>query len=339
MYYKAIIQGRLEFGSDKSYQKVRKMYDYRTENYYKGVLVFTAEDVFNDEDLSLEIPRHVSQITEKNFKNTCSLLEYCAQFALAGSIRAWQIDEGRIMHYAIIEPDSDKVAVRSFLKGRKLVKQIGKEDEAIQALTKAIEKYNRHAQAYERRAKVNFLLKKYHDAKRDYTKCINIDPTIPTSYYGRAKVHLLEENYQLAIDDLTMATKYSIALQTVYWKAKRIKADCHMKLKQWEKAAFDLKFFSKRKFVPDDPNYQWKRWAHYQYGRVLIETEEYKEALIALNMALKIEGGSGNIQNKEILRLRGIAKKKAGKTGYLKDIKQAAKLGDLQAKSLLKEFA
>jgi tetratricopeptide (TPR) repeat protein len=339
MFYKAIIQGRLEFGSDKSYQKVRKMYDYRTENYYKGVLVFTAEDVFNDEDLSLEIPRHVSQITEKNFKNTCSLLEYCAQFALAGSIRAWQIDEGRIMHYAIIEPDSDKVAVRSFLKGRKLVKQIGKEDEAIQALTKAIEKYNRHAQAYERRAKVNFLLKKYHDAKRDYTKCINIDPTIPTSYYGRAKVHLLEENYQLAIDYLTMATKYSIALQTVYWKAKRIKADCHMKLKQWEKAAFDLKFFSKRKFVPDDPNYQWKRWAHYQYGRVLIETEEYKEALIALNMALEIEGGSGNIQNKEILRLRGIAKKKAGKTGYLKDIKQAAKLGDLQAKSLLKEFA
>jgi tetratricopeptide (TPR) repeat protein len=339
MFYKAIIQGRLEFGNDKSYQKVVKMYDYRTENYYKGVLVFTAEEVFNNEDLSLEIPRHVSQITEKNFKNTCSLLEYCAQFALAGSIRAWQIDEGKIMHYAIIEPDSDKVAVRSFLKGRKLVKQIGKEDEAIKALTKAIEKYDRHAQAYERRAKVNFLLKKYHDAKRDYTKCINIDSTIPTAYYGRAKVHILEKNYQEAIDDLEESTRYSIALQAVYWKAKRIKAECHIKLKQWEKAAFDLKFFSKRIFKTDDPNYPWGRWGYYYYGYVLLELKEYKEALAAFNIALETDMGAGKIENRDILRLRGVAKKYAGKTGYLKDIREAAKLGDLQAKSLLKEFA
>lgn len=339
MFYKAIIQGRLEFGNDKSYQKVRKMYDYRTENYYKGVLVFTAEEIFNDEELSLEIPRHVSQITEKNFKNTCSLLEYCAQFALAGSIRAWQIDEGNIMHYAIIEPDSDKVAVRSFLKGRKLVKQIGKENEAIKALTKAIEKYDRHAQAYERRAKVNFLLKNYHDAKRDYSKCINIDPTIPTAYYGRAKVHILEENYQEAINDLELATKLSIALQTVYWKAKRMKAECHIKLKQYEKAAFDLKFFSKRIFEKDDPNYAWTRWGYFNHGVVLLELKDYKEALIAFNNALDSDMGEGKIENKDILRLRGVAKKNAGKTGYLKDIREAAKLGDQQAKSLLKEYA
>lgn len=339
MFYKAIIQGRLEFGNDKSYQKVRKMYDYRTENYYKGVLVFTAEDVFKDEELSMEIPRHVSQITEKNFKNTCSLLEYCAQFALAGSIRAWQIDEGNIMHYAIIEPDSDKVAVRSFLKGRKLVKQIGKENEAIKALTKAIEKYDRHAQAYERRAKVNFILKKYHDAKRDYTKCINIDPTIPTAYYGRAKVHILEENFQEAVNDLEQATKLSIALQSVYWKAKKIKAECHMKLKQFDKAAFDLKFFSKRIFKSDDPNFAWGRWGHFNYGVVLLELGDYKEALIAFTHALETEMGAGKIEDKDILRLRGMAKKNAGKTGYLKDIRDAAKLGDLQAKSLLKEFA
>ncbi|MGB5362085.1 MAG: hypothetical protein WBN17_02145, partial [Aureibaculum sp.] len=261
MFFKAIIQGRLEFGTERSYDKVLKMYESRTESYYKNTLIFKAEEIFIPEEKALVIPRYVAQVTEKSFRNTASLLEYCSQFAVAGSIRSWQIDEGKIMHYAIAEPDSDKVAVQSFIKGRKLVKETGKESEALIALTKAIEKYDRHAQAYERRAKVNFILKRYHDAKRDYTKCINIDPTIPTAFYGRAKVLIIEEKWEEAIDDLENATKNAIALQTVFWKAKRMKAKCHIKLKQWEKAAFDLKFFCKRKFKDDDPNYVWKRWA------------------------------------------------------------------------------
>lgn len=339
MFYKAIIQGRLEFGREKSYDKVVKMYEYRTETYYRNALIFKQEEVFLPEELALEVPRFVAQVTEKSFKNTADLLHYCAQFAVAGSIRAWLIDEGSILRYEMIEPDSDKAVVQSFIKGRKLVKQKGKEDEAIKALTKAIEKYDRHAQAYERRAKVNFFLKKYHDAKRDYGKCIGIDPSIPTAYYGRAKVHILEENYQAAVDDLENATKKAIALQTVYWKAKRLKAECHIKLKQYDKAAFDLKFFCKRKFTKDDPNFGWKKWGLYHYGKVLLELEEYELALEAFNDALKVENHKVDIDNSEIYRYRGIAKKKAGKKGFIKDIKEAAKMGDKQAKTLLKEFA
>ncbi len=339
MYYKAIIQGRLEFGRKKSYDKVVKMFEYRTETYYRNTLIFKQEDVFLPDELALEVPRFVAQVTEKSFKNTADLLHYCAQFAVAGSVRAWMIEEGNILRYEMIEPDSDKAVVQSFIKGRKLVKQKGKEDEAIEALTKAIEKYNGHAQAYERRAKVNFFLKKYHDAKRDYGKCIGIDPSIPTAYYGRAKVHILEENFQAAIDDLENATKKAIALQTVYWKAKKLKAECHIKLKQYDKAAFDLKFFCKRKFTPDDPNFGYKKWGLYHYGKVLLELKEYELALEAFNDALKVENSKVEIDNSEIFRYRGIAKKKAGKKGYIKDIKEAAKMGDKQAKTLLKEYA
>ncbi|MBL0098847.1 MAG: hypothetical protein IPP49_01360 [Saprospiraceae bacterium] len=235
MYLKTIIQGRLEFGTQKSYDKVTKMFLQRLETYYKTDVFFKFEDIFKDEELSLEIPRYVGQVTDKAFRTTTNLLGYCAQFAVAGSIRAWLINEGEIVHFETLEPESDKGAVQSFVKGRRLVKVKGKESEALAALSQAIEKYDRHAQAYERRAKVNFLMKNYHDALRDYNKCINIDPTIPTAYYGKAKIHMLKGEWEDAIQNLDEAIKKSIALQTLYWKSRKLKAECHIKLKEWQK--------------------------------------------------------------------------------------------------------
>jgi len=288
IYFKTIIQGRLEFGSAKSYDKLIKLYDSRAETYHKNDVVFTSEEIFDPEKLTMEIPRYVGQITEKRYKNTIALLSYSVQFAVTGSIRAWMSEEGKVMHYNLMEPESDKAAVRSFLKGRSLVKEDGKEKEAIAALSKAIEKYDRHAQAYERRAKVVFRMQNYHDAKRDYTKCINLDSTIPTAYYGRAKVHMIEESWQLAIDDFNQALKRSVALQPVYWKARRHKATCHMKLKQSKEAAFDLKLYSNRNFSKEDVNYNYKGWSLLNYAKLLEEAEEYKDAIANLDKALLI---------------------------------------------------
>ena len=224
IYFKTIIQGRLEFGSEKTYQKVITQFRQRSENYYKSDIIFEEEDIFDEEKLTLEIPRFVGQFTEKKFKNTVALLDYCSQFAVMGSIRAWMSEGGKVMHYKLMEPDSDKAAVRFYNKGKKLVKEAGREEEAIAALTKAIKKYDKHAMAYERRGKVTFIMQNYHDAKRDYTKCINMDPSIPTAYYGRAKVHMINEDWDLAIADLEATIAKSIALQPVYWKARLLKA-------------------------------------------------------------------------------------------------------------------
>ena len=59
MYFKTIIQGRLEFGTQKSYEKVTKMFLQRLETYYKTDVFFKYEEIFKDDDLSLEIPRYV----------------------------------------------------------------------------------------------------------------------------------------------------------------------------------------------------------------------------------------------------------------------------------------
>lgn len=337
MYFKTIIQGRLEFGTHKSYEKVTKMFIQRLETYYKTDVFFKFEDIFNEEDLSLEIPRYVAQVSEKAFRTTTNLLGYCTQFAIAGSIRCWLINEGEIINFVTLEPESDKGAVQSFVKGRKLVKVAGKENEAIEALSQAIEKYDRHAQAYERRAKVNFIMKNYHDSLRDYNKCIAIDPTIPTAYYGKAKIHMIKEEWQQAIENLDESIKKSIALQTLYWKSRKLKAECHIQLKEWQKAAFDLKLFTGRSFDKNDPNRFWIRWANYHYGLVLLELDENVEALKAFDKAIDAPAVVDGIKEADMLTYRGIAKQKAGKNGY-KDIKDAASKGGKKAKGLLKSM-
>lgn len=337
--YKTIVQGRLEFGNQRSYDQVLKMFLYRVESYYKMDIFLEAEEIFDESTFRMSVPRLVKQVSSKTFKNTVNLVEYCAQFAISGSLKAWLIEEGKILKYYSIEPDSDKAAVQDYIKGKKLFKQSGKENEALKALTNAIEKFDKHAMAYEKRARVNFMLKKYHEALRDYNKSLNIDPTNASAYYGRALIYKLQEDYEKAIVDLDETLKKSIALQPIYWEARRHKSDCHLALKQYEKSAFDLKLFTKRPFKEVDVNHSWRKYAFFQYGKVLLELGQFEEALTAFESALKIKLVSRIIQESDILLYRGIAKQKAGKNGYLNDLKQSSILGNKKASKLLAEIA
>jgi tetratricopeptide (TPR) repeat protein len=97
---------------------------------------------------------------------------------------------------------------------------------------------------------------------------------------------MIKEEWQEAIENLDESIKKSIALQTLYWKSRKLKAECHIQLKEWQKAAFDLKLFTNRAFESDNPNKFWVRWAFYQYGLVLLEMEDFPEALRAFDKAL-----------------------------------------------------
>jgi len=97
MLQKTIIQGRLDFGKQRAYDKALKMYRHRLENYYKSDILFKEEEeLFNSEDLSLVVERNVAQTTHKYWKNTIDVLTYLAQFAVAGKICAWMLEEGNI---------------------------------------------------------------------------------------------------------------------------------------------------------------------------------------------------------------------------------------------------
>ena len=75
------------------------------------------------------------------------------------------------------------------------------------------------------------------------------------------------------------------------------------------------------------------------YGRVLLELEKFAEAVEQFEKALDLDEGNDSIPKSEMLRYRGLAKQKAGQNGYIKDIKDAADLGDSAAAALLKEIA
>lgn len=339
MHHKTIIQGRIEFGNEKSYSKARKMYVSRAESYYKNDVLFEPEEIFFEENFSLNIPRFVKQVFDKAYKNTSALLEYIVQFGVSGELNLWLLEEGKILHFKNLEPDSDKVAVQSFIKGKNLINEKGKEQEAIDALNKAIEKYDRHAQAYERRAKVNFILQKYHDALRDYNKSIGLDPNNPYAYFGKAEVHIFKEEFKEAAETLDLSIKKSVALQAIHWKSRKLKGKIHLMLSEYEKAIFELKLFTKRKFAEDNPNFNQKNDAFFDYGVALLEAEKFDEAVEAFESSIDLDSSEGKNVNPKKLRFRGVAKHKAGKNGFKKDIKEAAELGDKEAAKLLKEFA
>lgn len=339
MTSKTIFSGRLEFGSARSFEQVIKMFQHRVENYYKNEIVLKFEEIFKEEECALDIPRLVTQSDDKTWRNTMNLLEYLSQYAIAGSLSAWVADSGKVLKHRSVEPKGDKAAVQSFLKGRELTKEKGKEDEAKRALSRAIEKFERHALAYERRGYVNFLLRNYADAIYDYSKSIDINPNNADPYLGRALVRLAQDQAAEAIPDLEKAVKKSIPLQPIYWKARRLKGECHLKLEEYDKAIFELKLFTKRLFPSDNPNYRDRRQAFFNYGRALMAKSDYDAAVQAFSEALKLEGESDESQEIEELLFRGIAMQKAGKKGFEKDWKEAANLGSKRAAELLQTIA
>lgn len=341
MLQKVIVQGKLQFGRQKSYDKALRMFHHRLDNYYKSDLLFKEEEeLFHPDTLSLEVPRTVTHTTDKFWKNTVDILSYLAQFALSGKICAWMINEGNILDYHLIEPDSEKSVVRQYKKGKKLSQESGEEDAAMKALTKAIQKHNEHSQAYERRGQLNIILKNTTEALHDFSKAINIDNTNAEAYYGRGKVYKSQKSYEKAIEDFENAAKHSLALQDIYWMARRNLAECYMQVGNFKKAEFNLKLFTRRQFDKDDPNKKWNQWAFFKYGKTLMELEKFDEAAKAFDKALSIESeDKGAISRQERLTFRGIAKLKAGSKGYLSDWKEAADLGYKEAETLLKEHA
>lgn len=333
VFHKSIFQGRLEFGPGKNIEKALQLFQARAEQYYRNEVMFKPEQIFMMEQGNIDIPRVVTQASERYFTNTLNLLDYIAQFATAGSMGAWLIDQGKVLRHKMIEPQSDKIAVQEYIRGKKLIGTKGKEKEAIEALNAAIQKYERHSQAYERRGYVNFTLKNYKDALADFNKSIQFDENNALAYFGRAQVHLQNKDTKKVLEDLAITIQKSLALQMVHWQARFQKGEIQYQLHQYKEAAFELKLFSERQFESSDINAPKRREAAYMHGKILMEQEQFEEAAQKFNQALAgIEEEKNNkISKSDILLQRGLAKKLAGKNGFLADIKEAASMGSKEA--------
>ena len=289
--FKTIFSGRLEFGNQKSFEKVYKLFQQRFENYYKSEVLLKGEEIFKEESHAVDIPRFITQTnSDKAWQNTVNLLDYIAQYAIAGEMSVWKTDNGKVLQHKIIEPDTDKVAVQAYRMGRDLANEAGREVEAMDALSKAIEKYERHAKAYERRGFVNYLLKNFSDAIRDYSKSIDLYPATSEPYFGRALVYLSQHDWTKSIIDLNEAISCAIPLQPIYWQSRRLKAEALMELYEFEQAEKELKLFNARVFTKDNPNYKYQKRTHFLQGQALMALKQHEAAKTAFVKALQMPG-------------------------------------------------
>ena len=268
---KLVFRGRLDFGSQRTFDLVLKHWQSRCENYFKAEVLFTAEEVFMVEDFSLNVPQQTLMSTAKYWRNTTSLLQEVAQYALAGNVGAWWVLNGQVLGEYQIEPNTDKAVVAEFIRGRELVQQGGME-QAAEALNNVIEKFAQHAAAYERRGYVNYKLKNFNDALHDFSKSISINPLAPEPYYGRGKVLMLKNEWESAILDFDQTIKGALAVQPVHWLARLRKGDCLFHAKRYAEAIPELKNYLQRKFHGNDPNLRFRTKAEF----LLAECEKMK---------------------------------------------------------------
>lgn len=319
MSNKTIISGRLEFGNQRSYNKVLDMYVHRVENYFKGDIIFKLEEIVDEDSFSISIPRFIGQSGDKTWLNTVNLLEYITQFAVAGAMDLWMVEQGKILNHKHIEPSGDKIAVQSFLKGRELASKPGMEDEARAAFNAAIDKYARHALAYERRGYVNYKLGNIEDALYDFNKSITLHPANPDSHVGAAVVKLTQEKFEEALPYLENAIKNSIPHQPVYWQARRLKAEAFIALEQNDLAVKELKLFTSRNFDKTNPNFEYVAKAYFDFGKVLLNLGNYLEAVEMFDKAILFIKNNNQTPVPEILPLKTEAMQKAGKNPAIED--------------------
>lgn len=329
--YKTIIKGRLDFGTTRSLENAVNMFERRAENYYKQQVLFTAEEVFFEENNSL-IVRIICVKNKKLWNNTTKLLDYLSEFAIAGMIRGWLIydvegEPKKTTDSICIEPKSERFSTQEFNRGRKLCEEDGNYEAAIIAFSNAIEKHSSHSFAYEWRGHSYRKLGDYEAAFSDYQKSNQLYAGDSEPYLGLGKIVLADGKFEDSIQFFDKAMKLSIPREDVYWNIRYFRGLAGVKIKDWDIAIRDFKFFLKKTFGEGDRNRMLVRSAWFYYGYALLEKEDYKTAANAFDQSLNISYGSDVISEGQKLYYRGLARQKAGLNGFEEDLKVASEQG------------
>jgi tetratricopeptide (TPR) repeat protein len=311
--YRIIIAGQLEFGSERVFNQVLEQYTHRMENYYKNDILLKPEEYFKPEDLTLDVPRTVVVGSERHWLNTLNLLERVVSFSMAGSLNLWRLEAGTILDHHVLEPHSDRTTVQLFNKGRQLVSQEDKEQEALDMMTKVVGRFARHAQAYERRGFVNLRLNNLDDAIYDYDKSLKINPSMPESHYGRGIAYGRKEEWEKAAVDFEAVTNNSIPHQAIYWMAQVALGDASLKLGKPATALRVFNMFSKRKQRIASLD-RYDRRINTSFGKLLVKSGRHGDAIFAFQRALDATADKKAPSEAEVRYEMGLAYQGGGKT-------------------------
>ena len=283
----------------------------------------------------MDIPRKVVESTDRQWLNTLNLLERMATFSIAGDLNLWRLQNGQLVEHHKLEPRGDRTTTQLYLKGRELLDQEENIEAAREALTKAIENFDRHAIAYERRGFTNYLLGNFEDAFYDYNKSINISPSRPAPYYGRGVVQLKKNNDpEAAAADFLEVTKKAIPHQEIYWLARAMRGDAMLELGNHKEAQREYRFFLRRKQDLKKLRRLDRRIA-INLAESLIATDQTTEALPFFEKALDAVADKKALADSEIHYRYAKLLRQLNKEGWEDQAHQAIELGCEEASELL----
>lgn len=339
MDFTIIVLGRLEYANQRSVKQALTTITHLLETRYKNeVLYRDVEDIVDIEQCALILPRKKFQSSEKLWQNTVHMLAKAADFAIAGDLNMWRVRDGELQEYCRLEPNNDKSTVTAFRQGRELINS-GDMEQAMERLNFAINRFDRHAQALERRGFIHYLQGNTTEALADYAASIAIDTKRPEAYLGRAKIYIDQEQWKEALADLTTSMKHSMPHHNIYLEALHRKGKCEMELGEFAKAIASFNFFLTRPLLPEHPQFIFRRQVSFDKGRALAASGDLKEAVKCFDDALEMPPRDGKPDRAVILVHRGMAAKKCGLSDYKANWQEAADEGSTEAAKLLASVA
>ncbi len=282
---KVVVKACLEFGCQKVYDGMIMHFNKRHEMYYKNDTLLKELTYFDEATFSLVIERTTFNYYEKTFKNTVALLNEINSYAVAGYIllNVTEPDKKKVTKFEKIIPNGEKAITFEFNQGVQFLKT-REVEKAIVSLTSSLEKYENHFQALERRAYAYLLQERFEDAHMDLAKSLKLRKS-PESFYTLAELKMAEGFYAEAAECLQDAINNALPYQPIFWTSRRLKGICHYKLGEFEAATTELRYFTKRDYTVDDPNFALRADAWHAFAKSLEKIGDKKNAELALSKA------------------------------------------------------
>jgi tetratricopeptide (TPR) repeat protein len=226
--------------------------------------------------------------------------------------------------------------------------------QAIEDFNRAIEIKPHHEKTYNNRGNAYHALGRYRQAIEDFNKAIEIKTDFPEAYNNRGNAYLALGNYKLAMGDINKAME----IKPDYATAHNSRGNVYQNLGNYHQAIEDY-----GRAIENKPRYA---EAYYNRGTAYNKLGNYRQAIEDLNRAINLKPdypeayvnrgfackGLGNYQQAiedygSAIQIkpdytfaylnRGAAYVKLGNNDRaVNDLKMAAKLGDENAKKLLK---
>jgi hypothetical protein len=118
---KTIVQGYIQFANARSFETAVNAFQNRSLVYYKNEFLFKTPDFFDEGAFRFIVPRTVTELSEKHWRNTADAIQFLSQFAIYGKVEAYQLDNGQIVRKTIVEPVNDKQITQDYQEAVKII--------------------------------------------------------------------------------------------------------------------------------------------------------------------------------------------------------------------------